>query len=559
MLRKILTLFWILLLTGTIVAQDIDKIFEERIEIYFSFERPENADIETLSRMVSIDRLSGSEVFAYANKKEFARFLELGAGFTVLQHPGTLHQPRMLDKEDLKDINDWDFYPTYDAYVDMMYQFESEFPDICDVFSIGTTNEGRELLIARISDNVGQDENEPEFLYTSSMHGDETTGYILMLRLIDYLLNGYGLNPRLTHLVDEIDIFINPLANPDGTYHGGNSNVYGAIRGNANGIDYNRNFPDPEDGPHPDGNPWQTETIHWMNFAEEHRIVMSANIHGGAEVCNYPWDTWQHLAADNLWWVYVCREYADTVHLHAPSGYMDDFNNGITNGYQWYTIAGGRQDYMTYFHQGREFTLEISDIKLLPANQLPAHWNYNYRSLLNYMEQSLYGIRGRITDSASGEPLEAEVFVLNHEADSSWGYSSIPAGNFHRMIYDGNYSIRFSREDYFPKTFYNIAVVRKQTTLLDVELVKAISAVAEPTTTALNMYPNPASGNLVKLKAGQIIETVNIYSLGGQILKQTDGGGSAVFFLDIGNLPVGSYIVEVLTAEGRMQRTLIRR
>jgi hypothetical protein len=557
--RKILTLFWILLLTGTLVAQDVDKIFEGRIEIYFSFERPEDTDIETLSRIVSIDRLSGSEVFAYANKKEFARFLELGAGFTVLQHPGTLHQPRMLDKADLKHINDWDFYPTYDAYVDLMYQFENEFPDICDVFSIGTTNDGRELLVARISDNVGQDENEPEFLYTSTMHGDETTGYVLMLRLIDHLLNGYGSNARLTNLVDEIDIFINPLANPDGTFYGGNNNIYGAIRGNANGIDINRNFPDPEDGPHPDGNPWQTETIHWMNFAEERNFVMSANIHGGTEVCNYPWDTWQHLAADNLWWVYVCREYADTVHLHAPSGYMDDYNNGITNGYQWYTISGGRQDYMTYFHQDREFTLEISDIKLLPANQLPAHWNYNYRSLLNYMEQSLYGIRGRVTDSASGEPLDAEVFVLGHEADSSWVYSSLPAGNFHRMIFDGSYSIRFSREDYFPKTFNNIAVVRKQTTLLDVELVKAISAVAEPTTPALNMYPNPASGNLVKLNAGEIIETVNIYSLGGQLLEQTVGGGSAVFFLDIGTLPVGSYIVEVLTAEGRMRQTLIRR
>jgi carboxypeptidase D len=36
------------------------------------------------------------------------------------------------------------------------------------------------------------DEYEPEFMYTSTMHGDETVGYVLMLRLIDYLLTNYG-------------------------------------------------------------------------------------------------------------------------------------------------------------------------------------------------------------------------------------------------------------------------------------------------------------------------------------------------------------------------------
>lgn len=558
MLKKVKTIIIILLLALSVNAQDVDGIFDGPIEVYFTFEMPEDADINTISRIISVDNLTGSKVFAYANKKDFRRFLELGIDYSILQHPGTLIRPRMMDKVDIRSISDWDFYPSYDAYVDMMYQFESEFPDICDVYSIGSTNEGRELLIARISDNVGQDENEPEFLYTSSMHGDETTGYILMLRLIDYLLNGYGSDPRLTQLVDGIDIFINPLANPDGTYHGGNSNVYGAIRGNANGIDYNRNFPDPEDGPHPDGNPWQIETIHWMNFAEERRIVMSANLHGGEEVCNYPWDTWQHLAADNLWWVYVCREYADTVHLHAPSGYMDGFNNGITNGYQWYTISGGRQDYMTYFHQGREFTLEISDVKLLPASQLPAHWNYNYRSLLNYMQQSLYGVRGKVTDSASGEPLDAEVFVLNHEMDSSWVYSSLPEGNYHRMIYDGSYSFRFSREGYFPKTFTNVAVSRRQTTLLDVELVEAVSSVGEMEEAVFSIYPNPSTGNFVKLRAEYPITRVRVFSLGGQMEGQYEGDGSNYFFLKTSPLATGTYIIELVTEGGTMRQKLIR-
>jgi murein tripeptide amidase MpaA len=88
-----------------------------------------------------------------------------------------------------------------------------------------------------------------------------------MMHLIDYLLEGYGTDPRITEMIDNTEIFINPLANPDGTYHGGNNSVYGAQRYNANNIDLNRNYPDPADGPHPDGNAWQQETVAFMAYA----------------------------------------------------------------------------------------------------------------------------------------------------------------------------------------------------------------------------------------------------------------------------------------------------
>jgi murein tripeptide amidase MpaA len=98
------------------------------------------------------------------------------------------------------------------------------------------------MLAIQISDNVGVDEDEPSFLYTSSMHGNELTGYVLMLRLIDEILKGYGTNSKYTYLVNEVDIWINPLANPDGAYINGDNSVSGATRYNANGVDLNRNF-----------------------------------------------------------------------------------------------------------------------------------------------------------------------------------------------------------------------------------------------------------------------------------------------------------------------------
>jgi hypothetical protein len=467
----LLVIIMTLKVDGQSTENYLSNLFDIRGEVYFKFDNNNPKIIPQLSKTISIDNVTDTEVYAYANKTEFSKFLEYGIDYKLLIPPSMLHQPVMKNSIDIKSVLDWDFYPTYEAYVDMMYQFETDYPEICEVISIGQSIEGRELLFVRISDNVGQEEGEAQFMYTGTMHGDETAGYVLLLRLIDYLLSNYGTDPRITNMVDGLDIWINPAANPDGTYAGGNNTVYGAIRYNANGVDLNRNYPDPEDGPHPDGNPWQVETIAFMEFAENNHFVMSANTHGGAEVCNYPWDTWAQYPADSIWWEYVCHEYADTAQFYSPPGYLTSVDtSGITNGYAWYTIAGGRQDYMNYFHQCREFTLELSNTKLLPASQLPDHWEYNYRSFLNYMEQTMFGIQGIVTDAYNGDPLVAEVLIETHDIDSSWVYSDASTGNYFRPIFAGTYDITFSSDGYYSQTIENVVVENRELTIVDVEL-----------------------------------------------------------------------------------------
>ncbi|MCD4679073.1 MAG: PKD domain-containing protein [Bacteroidales bacterium] len=478
---SIIFLFFIFSLNGqegNIKDQNIQQLFAEKDELYFVFAVSDHIELNTLTKLISIDNVKGNLVFAYANQKEFIEFSFLGYSWKVLPSPGELYNPKMLSNINRKDIKAWNFYPTYDAYDSIMYQFEADFPSICETKNIGTLASGRKLLAVKISDNVGVRENEPQFLYTSTMHGDETVGYILMLRLIDYLLSNYGVDSRITKMLDNIEIWINPNANPDGTYKSGNHTVYGATRSNANGVDLNRNYPDPQDGPHPDGYPWQPETVHFMDFADTMDFVIAANIHSGAEVVNYPWDTWPQLHPDDDWWVGVSRDYADTAQFNSPSGYLNDQNNGITNGYAWYTINGGRADYMNYFEHCREFTLELSNVKILPEAELEAYWNYNYRALLNYMEQAMFGISGIIIDSCTSQPIKAKVFVNNHDFDESHVFSSLPLGNYYRPIYPGTYSLTFSAPGYQSKIYNNVFVVANDTTILNIVL-QPIAPVAD--------------------------------------------------------------------------------
>jgi hypothetical protein len=531
----------------------LNQLYEKEGEQYFSFQPVNRESIRELSRVISIDKVAQTgKVFAYANRKGFSRFLDFNISYEILPHPGDFKGfLNMKSQVDVRNVQDWDFYPTYDAYVAMMYQFATDYPTLCQVVSIGTTVQGRELLVARISDNVLIKENEPQFLYTSSIHGDETTGYVLMLRLIDYLLSNYGTDPRITGLVDNIEIWINPLANPDGTYHGGNNTVDGAYRYNANWVDLNRNYPDPEDGQHPDGEAWQVETLHFMAFAENNHFVASTNIHGGTEVCNYPWDTWQKLTADDNWWQYVCREYADTAHLYSPPDYMSDYNDGITNGWQWYEVAGGRQDYMNYFHQDREFTLEISDVKLLDPGQLPSLWNYNYRSLLNYMEQSTFGIRGTVKDSVTGWPIKAEVYAVLHEKDSSWVYSTLPNGNYHRLLYSGSYSMKFSAPGYLPEVINNVNVANRQATILNIKLVpEGVGGIDNNEIGKLiRVYPNPLKGSEMHFESDVQVNCIEIYDIAGKEIYRMKTDNSARI-INLPDLNDGLYFFKFSTKKG---------
>lgn len=452
----------------TTLPDQMQKFYSTKSEAYFKVQVNSQEDINKLARIIPVDKVSAYEVYAYANKKEFETFLGLNLDYTLLTNPSELYRPKMYDGS--KDTYEWDAYPTYEAYVAMMYQFATDYPDICQVFSIGQTVEGRELLFAKISDNVDVDEAEPQVMYTGTIHGDEVTGYVLLLRLIDYFTSNYGTDAEVTDMVNGMEIWINPAANPDGTYHGGNNTVWGATRANANGVDMNRNYIDPQYGDHPDGQAWQPETILFMQLAEDNNFILSSNFHGGTEVVNYPWDLWSRLTADDDWWQLVSHEYADTAQSFSPSNYMNNYDDGITNGYQWYQVHGGRQDFMNYFHGCREVTIELSDVKTIPESQLEDHWIYNKRSLINLLKQGYYGIRGIVTDINTGEPVDAKIEVLNHDEDQSYIYSRPGVGNYHRLLKAGTYDLVFSAGGYESVTVYDVVVNDYDSTVLNVQL-----------------------------------------------------------------------------------------
>jgi hypothetical protein len=409
----------------------------------------------------------------------------------------------------------WDKYPTYSQYDSIMRLFISLYPSLCHLDTIGTTNYGKLVLALRISGNT---DVKPAVFYTSSMHGDETGGFILMLHLADYLLKNYTTSQRVKSLMDNLEIWINPLANPDGTYRTGNT-LSSPIRFNANGVDLNRNFPDP----FLQNEIQQKETLDMIKFLRKHKFVLSANFHSGSEVVNYPWDRWlSKVHADDSWFNSISRSYADTAHYYAGPAYMNMLDNGVTRGALWYIIYGGRQDFMTWELHGREVTIELDNQFITPEAQLPLLWQNNWHSLIGYLENALYGVHGHVENANTHLPVPAKVFIEGHDKDSSQVYSDTLTGNFIRFLAPGSWDLTFSATGYFSVTKTGVLVNPGQRTDLVVEMTPIVSSIDPSATSShLIIYPNPAKNYINVLlpdkMAGEV--SIRIFSESGVLLS----------------------------------------
>jgi len=343
-------------------------------------------------------------------------------------------------------------YPTYEEVVSRLKKIVEKNSSIMTLFSIGKTVEGRDLWVVKVSDNVRVDEIEPEFKYISSMHGDEIVGRELLQNFLEDLGDQYQKNETVKKMIDETEIFILASMNPDGSLK--------IQRGNGNGVDLNRNFPNiltsnPQPPTNQGGNRgWQPrrnsnnkadkfepETLAIMNWHKVRKFSMSANFHGGAVVMNYMWDSKSDRHPLDEFLQEIALVYAD---LNPTMKSSSAFDRGITNGADWYIVKGGMQDYAYLFYNDLQYTIELSQVKYPDFNQIPNFYKENKDSLFSFLKQVQRG-KGFVWKGQSGyvEVVEKSknkklgVFQYSDEF-----YKVLPEGDYQYKILDRNSNLK---------------------------------------------------------------------------------------------------------------------
>ncbi|MCP4912076.1 MAG: hypothetical protein GY909_03065 [Oligoflexia bacterium] len=327
-------------------------------------------------------------------------------------------------------------YPTPSEVYKRVQKLVDENPDILKSFSIGKSHNDVDILTVKLSDNVEKDEVEPEFKYIANMHGNEIVGRELMVLFLEDIVQRYrDQDAEAVSLINNTEIYIIPTMNPDGSAK--------KRRGNGRWIDLNRDFPDfttQDNDNTPEGRQPETQAV--MIFQAQRNFALSANFHGGTKVVNYPWDTSEEVAPLNPLIIALSKEYASKVDGMYNS---TEFQHGIVNGYRWYEVNGGMQDWSYNWHGDLQVTIELSHQKWPDYSGIPQFYEDNAWSLTRFASRIHQGLGFKFDDKKTKG--KVTISTLGSAGKEKIGEYRFAGGEYYKVLPIGFYQVEIKLED----------------------------------------------------------------------------------------------------------------
>ena len=340
-------------------------------------------------------------------------------------------------------------FHTYEQIRDTMAIIAQNHPGICRLDTVGHSYNGNLLLAMKISDNVNAMEGEPRICFDCSIHGNENNGCEIGLYAIIQLVSGYGVDPDITRWVNEREIWIVPMDNPDG--------LISRRRYNGNFVDCNRNYglawdfgADGGSGPFS-----EPETQCYYFLAEEHPMAAWSQYHSGAEIAMWCWGYTTKAARDSNITAYEMTRYGDICEY--PAGQIARI---------LYSVSGGSTDWYQGARGALGYAVEVCEGQPSPPSDIDTINRRNWTAMKEQIERVMWGVSGRVLDSVSGRPVSARVIVNA----PNWFTYTDSMGYFHRNAHAGTYSVTFEANGYQTRTVSGVAVPADTFTVVNVSL-----------------------------------------------------------------------------------------
>lgn len=188
---------------------------------------------------VSIEAIREDFVTAIGNFEELRRLENLGLVETSFALTDAMDFPTQ-DAE----------YHNYQELTAKIRGWETRYPQLVRVSSIGRTGEGRDIWSVRITGDHNSASTRPGIIFMAGHHAREHLSVETPLRIFDQLLERYANgDTRIRDLIDNRDIHFVPAVNPDGLEYDIEGGRYKTWRKNrarnsdgTYGVDLNRNY-----------------------------------------------------------------------------------------------------------------------------------------------------------------------------------------------------------------------------------------------------------------------------------------------------------------------------
>ncbi len=362
--------------------------------------------------------------------------------------------------------------PRYHTYEEMAQEVDSiarMYPEITRLDTLGvSTRDSLPILAIKISDNPSIKEDEPAILFNGVHHAEELLGGEVALYLLNDLVSRYGIDSAITGWIDNTEIWIIPILNPEGhnvvtsgldtiwRKNKRDNNNSGFFEPESDGVDLNRNYdfnwelggsPDPTSeyyrGPYPFS---ESETRIIRDLALENHFVFDVCYHnvrtGQGELVYWPW----------RWGTQFCIDYpfikkiADTL----ASKIINDAGNGTYASIYGYATEGTARNWLYGVGGTFAYTIEVSRSCYPPGYLVDSICIRNLPGAYYLLERAFgSGITGTITDSITNQPLVAEVRVSGfYDSTLPPRMSDSIFGRYRRILNPGTYTLYFIKSGY---------------------------------------------------------------------------------------------------------------
>ena len=452
-----------------------------------------------------------------------------------------------------------DVPPGYPDLADVLAEMSaaaSAYPAICqvvdltDVYGAPVTVEGRHISAVKISDNVVQDEDEPVYMVVSAHHVREIVTPVIALHAIEQFTTQYGVDPDITALVNEYEIWIAPVWNPDGyVYVFEVDNMWRKNRRvfvGGVGVDLNRNYPFGWDSPcsgstDPSSNTYkgpspasEAETQTMIVWSEDRRFAKVQDFHSSGRETLYAYACLTHPLSSFL--------NQEAVDISTAAGYGGSVRPPSADGehYQWQLAMMGAHAFLTETHTSFQPTYASAQAEA--AQVFPA---------LIWQLQRGISVNGHVTDAVTDEPVVAAVSYggvafQNGETNAS----GERFGRYHAFLPAGTYAVSFAAAGYDTMTIPDVTVTAWGATTLDVALYAPAAQLTSPNggETLMTYVPatvtwtgNPAASFQVQYTSnyGDIQAITDGFEGPGGLDPEYSTGGDADWFVTTSNAHTG--------------------
>ncbi|HSL94237.1 MAG TPA: M14 family metallopeptidase, partial [Bacillota bacterium] len=112
---------------------------------------------------------------------------------------------------------DYDRYLNYEELTTQLQEWVQSYPELAQLTSAGKSYEGRDIWALTISGGKEPaPDQKPAMYIEGNIHAGEVTASMVCLYTAQHLLDNYGSNDEVTHLLDTRTYYILPRVNPDG-------------------------------------------------------------------------------------------------------------------------------------------------------------------------------------------------------------------------------------------------------------------------------------------------------------------------------------------------------